>query len=159
MIPVILQYEAVESRWEIQCDPTHWYVKIRHHRKVCLPVAGKLRWPLTSVRGERDRNVEFHWKDNCSITLCYPLSNDLSSVKSCEHKEVSLEAWRQQNKAIFILLCHQDINPQAARQILKLLQWWWKGSWICGHSGSTQCDFPGIQAHFSGSHLLALQWH
>lgn len=41
-----------------------------------------------------------------------------------EHKPFSPEAQKQQNKAIFILLCHQDINPQAARQILKLFQWW-----------------------------------
>lgn len=156
MIPVLLQYVGGESRWGIRCDPTDWYVNIRQHGRVCLPAAGELPRPLTSVHGEKDRNVDFHWKDNCSITLCYPLSNDLSSFKRCEHKQVPLEASREQNKAIFILLCHQDINPQAARQILKLLQWWWKGGWICGHSGSTQCDFLGIRAHFSGSHLLAL---
>lgn len=119
------------------------------------PAAVELPWPLTSVYG-KDRHVEFQWKDECSITL----SNDLCSFKSCEHNPVLLlKLVKQQNKAIFILLCHQDINPQAARQILELLEWRWKGGWICGHSGSAQCDFSGIQGHFSDSHLLARQWH
>lgn len=130
MIPAILQYVAggIKMRnpmWSnslIYQHPAAW--------EGLLPPSF-CRWAtltsgILSVHGEKDGNVEFHWKNTSSITSCYPLSTDLDSFKSCEHKQVSLGSWKQQNKAIFTLLYHQDINPQTARQILKLLQWWWK---------------------------------
>lgn len=48
--------------------------------------------------------------------LCCSIIQEL-----CGHKQVSIQAWKKkENKPVSVLLCHQDINPQAAGQILLL---------------------------------------
>lgn len=92
-------------------------------------------WPLPPVHGEQ-RQLQYH------LVSHYPRILALTRVLNMSKSLLKLD--KQQNKAISILLCHPDINPQVARQILKLLQLWWKGSWICGHS---EC-FSGNQSTF-----------
>lgn len=114
-----------------------------------LPAAVReLPWPLNTCpwRGQAGRislegQLQYHIISS-AIQWSHLIQEHVNINQSL------LKLGKEQNKPIVILLCHQDINPQAARQIPELLQWWWKGRRICGHSGSTRCDFPGIQAHF-----------
>lgn len=102
------------------------------------------------------REKGLHWEDNGGIAL-------LSTIQGLHSRAVNiskslLKPEKQPNKAISFLLCHQDINPPAARQILKLLQWWWKRGSTCGHGGSSLCDCPEDRATFLWL-PTCWQWH